>query len=232
MIPKIFHYCWFGGKPLPPQVLSYMESWRAHHPDFKLKQWDETNFDIDAMAYTREAYYARKYAFVSDVARLHALVSEGGVYLDTDILLKRAIPDDWMQWRFFAGFEHEVYVQTAIVASEPRHPLLERFYEAYQKRHFICGLRYDFSTNVHHFTKLLEAEGFRMDNSFQVLGGNALYPQHLLCGKDWKTGRYDTDETIAVHDFSGSWGDEALRHKYRHAARMAVTCLKWHLWGK
>ena len=97
MIPKIIHYCWFGGNPLPDDVKAYMETWRQHFPDFKIKQWDESNFDVNALKYTRQAYFAKKFAFVSDVARLHALVSEGGLYLDTDILIKKPFPSEWFR---------------------------------------------------------------------------------------------------------------------------------------
>lgn len=81
MIPKIIHYCWFGGNPLPEEVKGYMDTWRRHFPDFEIKQWDESNFDVNTLEYTRQAYYAGKYAFVSDVARLHALVSKEGYIL-------------------------------------------------------------------------------------------------------------------------------------------------------
>ena len=81
MIPKIIHYCWFGPNPLPPMV----ESWRAKLPGYELRAWTEETFDIDRLDYTREAYEAWKYAFVSDVARLYALERAGGIYLDTDL---------------------------------------------------------------------------------------------------------------------------------------------------
>ena len=77
MIPKKIHYCWFGGKPLPEDTVRYIGSWKKHCPDYEIKEWNESNFDLDMFPYVREAYDAGKYAFVSDVARLYALVRKG-----------------------------------------------------------------------------------------------------------------------------------------------------------
>ena len=73
MIPKVIHYCWFGGKPLPKDALEYIESWKKYLPDYEIKRWDESNFDVNSIPYTKEAYQAGKYAFVSDYASLSVL---------------------------------------------------------------------------------------------------------------------------------------------------------------
>ena len=85
MIPKIIHYCWFGGNPLPADARRCIESWKKYLPDYKIKEWNENNFDINSNQYVREAYEKRKFAFVTDYVRLYALVNEGGVYMDTDV---------------------------------------------------------------------------------------------------------------------------------------------------
>ena len=122
MIPKIIHYCWFGPNPLPPMV----ESWRAKLPGYELRAWTEKTFDIDRLDYTREAYEAGKYAFVSDVARLYALEREGGIYLDTDMEVIRSI-DDLLDDTAFVGLGEEVglHVLAGIIAAEPHHPFIQ-----------------------------------------------------------------------------------------------------------
>lgn len=59
MIPKIIHYCWFGGKDLPQSAKKYIESWEKFLPSYEIKRWDESNFDVNAIKYTREAYAAK-----------------------------------------------------------------------------------------------------------------------------------------------------------------------------
>ena len=104
MIPKIIHYCWFGGNPLPKSAIECIESWKQFFPDYEIKEWNETNFDIHLNRYTEEAYQQKKWAFVSDVARLWALVHEGGIYMDTDVEVVRPL-DDLLKNKAFIGFE-------------------------------------------------------------------------------------------------------------------------------
>jgi len=85
MIPKIIHYCWFGGKPLPDEVKKYMETWKKYCPYYEITEWNESNFDVNQNQYCREAYEAGKWAFVSDYARLKILYDYGGIYMDTDM---------------------------------------------------------------------------------------------------------------------------------------------------
>lgn len=69
MIPKVIHYCWFGRNPLPESALKCIASWKKYFPDYEIKEWNEDNFDVNIIPYTKDAYKAKKYAFVSDYAR-------------------------------------------------------------------------------------------------------------------------------------------------------------------
>ena len=84
-IPKIIHYCWFGGGPISAESQKCMESWKKYCPDYKIIEWNEQNFDISQNRYAQQAYEAKKYAFVSDYVRLAVLYEYGGIYLDTDV---------------------------------------------------------------------------------------------------------------------------------------------------
>ena len=85
MIPKVIHYCWFGNAPLPKSAKKCIQSWKRFFPEYQIKEWNETNFDVNLIPYTREAYAAKKYAFVSDFARYWILYHYGGLYFDTDV---------------------------------------------------------------------------------------------------------------------------------------------------
>ena len=84
-IPKVIHYCWFGGNPLPELAIKCIASWKNHLPDYEIKEWNESNFDVYRIVYTTEAYRLKKYAFVSDYARFWILYNYGGIYFDTDV---------------------------------------------------------------------------------------------------------------------------------------------------
>jgi mannosyltransferase OCH1-like enzyme len=84
MIPKVIHYVWFGGNPLPELAIKCINSWKEILPEYEIIRWDENNFDISSNQYVKEAYEEKKYAFVSDYVRLYALYNYGGVYMDTE----------------------------------------------------------------------------------------------------------------------------------------------------
>lgn len=104
MIPKIIHYCWFGRNPLPPLAQECIASWRKYLPDYEIKEWNEDNFDVNAIPYTAEAYRQKKYAFVSDYARFWIMYHYGGLYFDTDVEVIRPL-DDIIAAGNFMGFE-------------------------------------------------------------------------------------------------------------------------------
>ena len=105
-IPKVIHYCWFGGKPLPRSAEKCIASWKKFLPEYEIVRWDESNFNVNAIPYTREAYAAGKYAFVSDYARFWILYHNGGVYFDTDVEVINNL-DDILSRGNFMGVEQQ-----------------------------------------------------------------------------------------------------------------------------
>ena len=104
MIPKIIHYIWLGGKPLPKIAEKCIASWKKYCPDYEIKRWDETNLNISQYQYAQDAYDAKKYAFASDVMRFDVLYKYGGVYVDIDVEILKPI-DDLLDTSSFTGFE-------------------------------------------------------------------------------------------------------------------------------
>ena len=78
MIPKVIHYCWFGRNPLPDIVQQCIASWREHCPDYEIIEWNEDNFDVNAIPYARAACADKNWAFLSDYARLAVIYNRGG----------------------------------------------------------------------------------------------------------------------------------------------------------
>ena len=114
MIPKIVHYVWLGHGEKSDKIKACMESWRKFLPDYEIKEWNEDNFDINYNDFTRDSYEKKMYAFTSDVVRLYALYAEGGIYLDTDVLLYKPL-DEFLTDEGFTGFEDTNYPVTAVM---------------------------------------------------------------------------------------------------------------------
>lgn len=113
MIPKVIHYCWFGRNKKPELVQRCIASWRQYCPDYEIIEWNEDNFDVDMIPYTKDAYADKKWAFVSDYARLWIVYTQGGVYLDTDVLLKQTI-EELLQYDCWLASEDVRYVSTGL----------------------------------------------------------------------------------------------------------------------
>lgn len=207
MIPKKIHYCWFGGNPLPENVKAFIATWKKYCPDYQIKEWNESNFDIHSLPYVEEAYQNKKWAFVSDVARLNALVTEGGIYMDTDVEVVRSL-DTLLDNQAFLGFEGTQYIATNMMGCEPHHPFFEQFFLSYRNRKFVKpDESLDTTTNVEEITKLLIRDyQLQMNGEEQDLNGIHIYPTDRFSPYDYITGILKkTPNTYSIHWFDKSW---------------------------
>ena len=207
MIPKIIHYCWFGGKEKPEDVLKMIASWKKHCPDYEIKEWNETNFDIHLNRYTEEAYQQKKWAFVSDVARLWALVHEGGVYMDTDVEVIRSL-DNLLANKAFIGFEGTQWIGTNLMGTEPHNAFLQAFLEDYNHRNFTNpDGTLNQTTNVEEITsRFLTQHSLIRNGKQQQVGDFTVYPTDYFSPYDYINGKVRTTaNTYSIHWFSQSW---------------------------
>lgn len=206
-IPKIIHYCWFGGKPKPPLAEKCLKSWRKFCPDFEIREWNEGNFDIaTAPLYVRQAYEAGRWAFVTDYVRLKALTEEGGIYMDTDVeVVKPFTP--YLHHQAFAGFESPARIQTGLLACEKDFPLFREFLSHYDTaQYYNPDGTENITTNVEVLTALCEKYGFQGDDTYQVVEGFAIYPREYFCPVDFDTEKlHRTRKTVTIHWFAASW---------------------------
>lgn len=207
MIPKTIHYCWFGGNELPPLAKKCIKSWKKYCKGYKIIKWDESNFDISsAPLYVRQAYDAKKWAFVSDYVRLWAMVNYGGIYMDTDVEVIKPL-DDFLKHNAFSGFEDEINIPTGIMACEKEFPLFNKLLHYYDDAVFIKeDGSLDTTNNVVIITNMCLKSGLKQNNTFQILDGFALYPNDYFCPKSYVDGIIrKTTNTATIHHFNSSW---------------------------
>ena len=215
-IPKIIHYCWFGGAPLPKSAIKCIESWKKYFPNYEIKEWNETNFNVNIIPYTAEAYKAKKYAFVSDYARFWILYNYGGVYFDTDVEVIRNM-DDIISQGAFMGCEHESIEGMPVaslgvapglgIGTPPNHTFYGEILQIYNGMKFILDNGVINNENIVTTTsKLLCSKGLKNINIIQLVDGIYIYPKDYFCPKDYSTGKLEiTNNTRSIHHYDASW---------------------------
>ena len=197
MIPKVIHYCWFGCNPKSDIVKKCIASWHKYCPGWKIKEWNEHNYDITKSAFMEEAYRAKRYAFVSDYARLDIIFNCGGVYLDTDVELFASL-DGWLNYEAFFVFETGRNINTGMgFAACMGSPAVEKMLNFYNGRHYIENGREKIypcpKNNTESFCDYCKE--FRRNGETQVIGNSKVIslPEY---------------SKIAKHHFTGTWGDD------------------------
>lgn len=207
MIPKKIHYCWFGRGPMPPMAQKCIESWHRFMPDYEYKLWNEDNFDVNSVPYVKEAYEARKFAFVTDYVRLYALFTEGGIYMDTDVEVLKPY-DDLLELTAFTGYEGSKFLPpvTGTMASVAGGEWVQEQLAAYDGAHFLLpDGSLDMKTNTVRISEIMKAGGFKQDGKKQVYKGMYIFPVEYFCPRQ-TTGEFLlTDDTYCDHHFMGSW---------------------------
>ena len=200
MIPKRVIYCWFGGKDKPDKVKRCMGSWYEHMPDWEYLEINETNFDVHMNKYVEDAYNNKAWAFVSDVARLWALYTYGGVYMDTDVIVYQPL-DKFLNHEFFTGFENVHYPVTATMGAIQGHTLTKELLDVYNIKKFEMHQEWgQYETNTMIMSNIIGKYINRERNEYQEHNGVAVYPRQTFCGHVEMN-----DEVYTEHCMFGSW---------------------------
>lgn len=225
MIPKVIHYCWFGRNPLPAEAKMCIESWKEYLPDYEIKEWNESNFNVNIIPYTAEAYRAQKYAFVSDYARFWILYNYGGLYFDTDVQVIKPI-DDIIAKGPFMGCELAPDKNKKLVPAiapglglgvTPGHKLYEQILDVYKNKHLFSFKGLITETVVGIVTRLLldKKNDFNLMNICNI-EGITIYPNDYFCPIIALTGEMKiTENTRSIHHYTATWVNKKDTPRYK-----------------
>ena len=225
MIPKVLHYIWFGGSELPELERKCIESWSKIMPDWEIRRWDESNFDINQCEFCREAYASKKWAFVSDYARYRILYSEGGILLDTDVEVLKPL-DELLDNEAFAGFmKNNFFLNPGLImGSEAGSHVMSDVAKLYESMRFEMRKgRNSMDTSPRVLTDYLEVScALKRDGSFQQLNGFTAYPATYFDPLDSHSGKFViTDDTYSIHHYSGTWLSPAKKFRVEMRKKLA-----------
>lgn len=229
MIPKIIHYCWFGGNPLTPLAKRCIASWKKFCPDYQIIEWNESNYDVNCCEYSSQAYKEKKWAFVSDVARYKILYEYGGLYFDVDVEIVRSI-DALLNELGFIGFETLTSSFKAIsekpswiinpglaLGGEKGCVIFGKIFKEYAERSFYNA---DGSLNLENIcsysSKFFYKNGMKSENIHQNVLGIHLYPKDFFNPMDTESGKIViTENTYSIHHYAASWTSNSEQRNVR-----------------
>lgn len=230
-IPKVIHYCWFGGNPLPPLAKRCIDSWKQFLPEYEIKQWDESNFDVNSIPYISEAYQEKKYAFVSDYARFWILYRYGGLYFDTDVEIIKSL-DDIIAAGPFMGCEKQgtpierdkidsnkkdfipnIRIAPGLgIGVYPHHKVYAEIIKLYSTLSFYSpDGTLNQKTIVEYTTDLFHRYGLKNSSEIQTVCGINIYPEDYFCPLSPTLVLALTSNSRTIHHYSASWETTAVR---------------------
>lgn len=209
MIPKKIHYVWVGGSEKPKEMIRCINTWKKRLKGYEIIEWNENNFDIDSHPFSKNAYKAKKWAFVSDYIRAKVLYEQGGIYLDTDIITLDNF-DTLLTDRGFVGFENDNYIFTACFGMEAKHPFMKTILDYYDSVDFEYRKENEMDyVNTKIFSDILiDKYKLKINNQEQLLKyGIKVYPDWKLCNP--------SNKSISIHVFLGTWIENERNCKYK-----------------
>lgn len=223
MIPKKIHYCWFGGNPKPKLAKKCIKSWKKFCPDYEIIEWNEENFDISSCPlYVRQAYEAKKWAFVTDYVRLQIIYAKGGIYFDTDVEIIKPL-DDLLRYSAFFGFEDKFIATGLGFGAEKGIELLKELMDDYKDIPFLLpDGTFDITVCPKRNTNVFLKHGLIQNNTLQIIDDNiVILPPSYLCPIDYSSGvKKISSDTISIHHFSASWKPKEEKDKHIQNIRL------------
>ena len=210
MIPKVIHYCWFGGNPLPEEAKKCIKSWKKYCPEYKIIEWNESNYDYKKNEYTKTMYEQKKWAHLSDYVRLDVVYNNGGIYLDTDVEVLKPL-DPLLSNKAFMGVETGNLINTGLgFGAVKKHPTIRLNMDLYNCIDLKEVLENIEIINCPYITtNLFKNNGWIYDNKVLNILDTTIYPIEYFCPMNYKTGDVNiTKNTFSIHKYNRSWGNK------------------------
>lgn len=206
-IPRKLHYCWFGKSEIPEQYRYYISTWQKYCPDYEIVRWDESNYDVSKVTYTKQAYEEGKWAFVSDYARLDIIYTQGGIYLDVDVEMLQN-PDILLTNSMFCGFEQGNLINTGLGFGACKGlTVLKNMRDQYKEVSFLNESgKMNLTACTKYQTDFLQKLGLKRNGFMQKVGDITVYPRTVFAPYDfYGLQNHLTRQTISIHHYEASW---------------------------
>ena len=227
MIPKIIHLCWLSGDPYPKKIQFCIDSWKKYLPDYEIMLWDTNRFDVNSTLWTKQAFEAKKYAFVADYIRFYAVYNYGGIYLDSDVEVIRsfeAVPTS-VELAAFGAEKGTAWVKDAMDYYEGRAFVQDNGERAMTPMPIVMG---EHLRKKYQWTPIESLSEFDPDPSkFCVLpldwfGAHPSDPEN-------GTRYHITANTHSIHHYANSWTEAEYQGGLLHKWFYKIFGIDWRM---
>lgn len=212
-IPKVIHYFWVGGNPIPHELQHCIDSWKRANPEYEIKRWDESNYDFSWCPYMKEAYDNKAWGFVPDVARLDVIYRYGGIYLDTDVEAIKSFDKLLNDNAFFPMSCLDRIGIGAGFGAMPDQPIIKEMIDFYDGIHFVNSDGSFNRTACYYYQyPILKKYGFKVNGCYQKINDVVVYPPEVFSPEgSGGLGNFYSKNTVSIHHGSGTWVTEHER---------------------
>ena len=215
MIPKVIHYCWFSEDTMPAQLQNCFKSWKQLLKGYHMKKWDLTNIDIDC-PFGEKALQEKKWAFLTDYFRMKILFDQGGIFLDTDVLMVKPF-DDLIEYPSFWGFAESKLIEPVVIGAEKGNPIIRDIVKYYQSFTDVKEIQFVEIPRV--ITPVFEKHGLNVQkfNIPQKLDNAIIFPSDFFCPMPFEKAdtndyySFATNNTYTIHLWNAAWFDDPFR---------------------
>ncbi len=211
MIPKTIHTFWFSNDPIPDKLLACMNPWQEVLPEYTIQKWDLNSFTV-RNAYCNKAILGKKWAFLSDYARLWVLYHHGGIYLDTDVWVVKSF-NDLSENKSFWGTADNGMVEPVVIGSEAGNPLVKACLDSYDALE-VNDAAFQYLEIPRMILPVFEKAGFNSSlHEKQSLADGLILPYSAFCPMPFQQAdtsdflQFKTNNTYAIHLWNANWFD-------------------------
>lgn len=229
-IEKKIHCCWFGGKKKPAKYQKCIDTWKRVCPDYEIIEWNDDTYDCGKNIFVKQAYEKKKWAFVSDYARIDVIYHYGGIYLDVDVeLLKDFEPLRQFDSFFNYGVRHMVELGSGF-GSVKQNPFIGTLLKLYEGVEFLDKNGQSQETKYVQPVWINDSflrKGFWLNGDMQLVDNMLLLPRRFYTPKEdfFLCNYLQCDDTRGIHHFNSEWQPNEY-HKLRQEAAAWLEIMK------
>lgn len=206
----LIHSFWFSGEEKPELYKKCLQSWHEFCPEFEIVEWNTHNYDVNKNPYMREAFEHKKWAFVSDYARLDVIYRYGGIYMDMDVELVASLLPLLNAESFFCRQEDGLLELGSGFGANAGDLFIKELLDTYVDRRLVLDDgKIDMTPQPEWISGILCKNGIRNSHDSQVINNKLILSNdYIMC----YAGDNSIDKAkLGIHWHNGGWLSEKER---------------------